>query len=143
MWENRHDTVRPPRRRRGLVLRLLLALSLLAGCDGSLGCIACGDGYIYPDPPPPGGEIQAATLIAHLQESGVYFIATHLADIIRSRFPTRMDNQGVERAMIYLSEPDPPIGGAGFSLTFRDGCDGPDDPASCTTFETYRSRIEL
>ena len=90
---------------------------LLAACDGTLGCLSCGQGYQYPEPAPPGGAYLPDTLVAHLQEGAVRFAAEHLSDIMRARFPVR-EAGGIERAVIFLDEAT--VGGD-VSLTIRDG----------------------
>ncbi len=134
-------------RRRGY-LRAAFAAALLAGCDGSVGCVSCGGGFTYPDPPPAGGQVQRNTLISRLQENGVRFLATHLSEILRARFPTRSAG-GIERAVIDV--PEAQLGG-GWALLVRDGCIGAIDPDLCpprsapddmTLGPTHRSRIEL
>ncbi len=123
-------------------------LALFVACDGNLGCLACGSAFDYPDPPPPGGEILRDVALASVQERGVEFIASHMADILRENLPTRTA-AGIERAIIYL--PEEQIGSS-VALTIRDGCIGDAPPESCPPrFEdsdaslgpTFRSKLEL
>ncbi|MFC1610217.1 hypothetical protein ACFL6C_04615 [Myxococcota bacterium] len=107
---------------------MAVILAALCRCDGSLGCLSCQDGFVYPDPPPPGGEVLESAIVGHLQESGVTFWLTHLSDILRAQLPTDTAG-GIERAIIYLAE-TPLWGGCACDLVDCDwscACDATGD----------------
>lgn len=138
------------RGRRWRHLRLVLVLLPQVACSGQTGCLGCGGSYDYPSPPPAAGEIQNNTLLGHVQQSGVLFVARHLADVLRARLPTRTVG-GIERATFYL--PETTYRSTLADVTLRDGCIGPTPIEQCpnlnpddgdtTRGPTYRSMIEL
>jgi hypothetical protein len=138
------------------IWRLALLLVPLVACDGQVGCLGCGNGFVYPDPPPPAGQIQPYTLLGHVQQNGVNFITSHFSDILRAQLKEPIGNTrmagGVERGIFYLPER---TYGSSISVTTRDGCINDPNPvplSSCparadawdaTRGPTYRSKVEL